>query len=120
AVVADLIDLARGHAAPVWGAASATLQSASSMPMSQHRGAYYLRLNVTDRPGVIAEVAAALRDAGVSLKSMLQHGRAPGEAVAIVLLTHETGESSMQKAIERLAGLSVVLEPPAMIRIEAG
>lgn len=120
AVVADMIDIARGHAAPVWGTASATLQSASSLPMSQHRGAYYLRLNVTDRPGVIAEVAAALRDAGVSLKSMLQHGRAPGEAVAIVLLTHETGEASMQKAIERLAGLSVVLEPPAMIRIEAG
>ena len=37
-----------------------------------------------------------------------------------MLLTHETGEASMQKAIERLAGLSVVLEPPAMIRIEAG
>jgi homoserine dehydrogenase len=87
--------------------------------MSAHHGAYYLRLMVIDRPGVMAEVTAVLRDAGVSLQSMLQHGRAPGEAVPIVLVTHETREAAMMQARDAIADLSSVLEPPALIRIGA-
>ena len=85
-----------------------------------HHGAYYLRLVVLDRPGVIAEVAAALRDAHVSLKSMLQHGRAPGEAVPIVLVTHEVGEVAMRDAVARIAALDIVVEAPLVLRIEPG
>ena len=118
AVVADLIDIARGRRTPVWGAASGSLSNAPSVPMARHRGAYYLRLTVVDRPGVIADVAAALRDAGVSLESMLQHGRRPGEAVAVVLVTHETTEAAMRQAVDRIATLDAVVEPPALIRIE--
>ena len=118
AVVADLIDIARGRATPVWGAASGALSSAPSVPMSAHVGAYYLRLMVVDRPGVIADVTAVLRDAGISLESMLQRGRSPGEAVPVVMVTHETGEASMRAALERIAALGAVLEPPALIRIE--
>jgi homoserine dehydrogenase len=117
AVVADLIDLARGRSTPVWGGA---LSSAPSVPMAAHVGAYYLRLMVVDRPGVIADVTAVLRDQGVSLESMLQRGRAPGEAVPVVLVTHETRESAMRAALDRIAGLDTVLEPPTLIRIEAG
>ena len=51
AVVADLIDIARGRATPVWGAASGALSAAPSVPMSAHVGAYYLRLMVVDRQG---------------------------------------------------------------------
>jgi homoserine dehydrogenase len=120
AVVADLIDLARGRAAPVWGAAVGSLSDAPSVPMSAYVGAYYLRLMVLDRPGVIADVAGALRDSGVSLESMLQHGRAPGEAVPIVLVTHETRESQMREALDRIQRLESVLERPSMIRIEHG
>ena len=118
AVVADLIDIARGRATPVWGAASEALSAAPSVPMSAHVGAYYLRLMVVDRPGVIADVTAVLRDAGISLESMLQRGRSPGEAVPVVLVTHETGEAAMRAAMERIAALGAVLEPPALIRIE--
>ena len=118
AVVADLIDIARGRATPVWGAASGALSAAPSVPMSAHVGAYYLRLMVVDRPGVIADVTAVLRDAGISLESMLQRGRSPGEAVPVVLVTHETGEAAMRAALERIAALGAVLEPPALIRIE--
>ncbi len=118
AVVADLIDLARGRATPVWGAASGALSTAPSVSIAAHVGAYYLRLMVLDRPGVIADVAAALRDAGVSLESMLQHGRAPAEAVPVVLVTHETRESAMRSALARIARLEAVLEPPTLIRIE--
>ncbi len=118
AVVADLIDIARGRSAPVWGAASDTLDATPGLPMERHRGAYYLRLMVLDQPGVIADVTGALRDARISLESMLQRGRAPGEAVAVVLVTHECEEAQMQSALTRIAGLPSVVEKPAMIRIE--
>jgi homoserine dehydrogenase len=124
AVVADLIDIARGSLVPAWGASSGALSTLTSVPMSACRGDYYLRLTVRDRPGVIAEITAVLRDCGVSLKSMLQHGQAgsaaPDEAVPIVLVTHETPESAMRDALARISGLDVVVEPPTMIRIEAG
>ena len=121
AVVADLIDIARNRNTPVWGAAREDLSHVPSVPMSSHVGAYYLRLMVLDRPGVIADVTAALRDAGISMESMLQRGRgrSPGEAVPVVLTTHETRESSMRLALARIAELNTVLEAPAMIRIEA-
>jgi homoserine dehydrogenase len=120
AVVADLIDLARGHRTPSWGAALATLGPITTLPIDAHVGAYYLRLMVIDRPGVIADVAAVLRDHGVSLGSLLQHGRSPGEAVPVVLVTHDTQEAAMRAALNRIAALDAVLEPPALIRIEPG
>jgi len=120
AVVADLIDLARGRVTPVWGASGSALSTAPSVPMSAHVGAYYLRLMVVDRPGVIADVTAVLRDEGISLESMLQRGRSPGEAVPVVLVTHETRESAMTKALARIGALGPVMEAPAIIRIEVG
>jgi homoserine dehydrogenase len=120
AVVADLVDLARNRTTPVWGAAFDCLSSAPSVPISAHIGCYYLRLMVVDRPGVIADVTAVLRDLGVSLESMLQRGRSPGESVPVVLVTHETQESAMRAALDRIASLDAVLEPPTLIRIEAG
>ncbi len=118
AVVADLIDIARGRHTPVWGVGSADLSHAPAVPMSAHVGAYYLRLMVVDRPGVIADVTAVLRDVGVSLESMIQRGRSPGEAVPVVLVTHETSEAAMRTALARIAALDAVMEPPALIRIE--
>jgi homoserine dehydrogenase len=120
AVVADLIDLARRRETPVWGAAANALSAAPSVPMSEHFGPYYIRLMVVDRPGVIADVTAALRDHGISLESMLQRGRSPGEAVPVVLVTHETRENDMREAVARIAALGTVMEEPTMIRIEAG
>ena len=120
AVVGDLIDIARNGTGLPWGRATAALATGPMLPISAHHGAYYLRLVVLDRPGVIAEVAAALRDAGVSLKSMLQHGRAPGEAVPVVLVTHETSERAMRDAADRITRLEVVVRTPLLIRIEPG
>ncbi len=120
AVAADLIDIARGRTTPVWGAAAASLSLLPSLPMSAWVGAYYLRLMVVDRPGVIADVTAVLRDHDVSVESMLQHGRAPGEAVPMVIVTHDVREASMRAALARIGALDSVLEAPAVIRIEAG
>ncbi len=118
AVAADLVDIAAGRFVPPFGVPAADLQDLPGAPMDRHEGAYYIRLMVRDQPGVIADVAAALRDEQVSMESMLQHGRAPGGTVPVVLTTHATVEAGMRRALARIAGLPTVLEPPLMIRIE--
>jgi len=121
AVVADLIDIARSGSRtrlPTFAVPAAQLAPAQSSPMDRHVGAYYVRLMVLDRPGVIADVAAALRDEQVSMESMLQHGRAPGEVVPVVLTSHDTGEAGMRRALAKIAKLEAMIEPPRMIRIE--
>jgi homoserine dehydrogenase len=119
AVVSDLIDLARRRALPTFAVPAAKLAKLPMAPMERHYGAYYVRLMVKDRPGVIADVAAALRDERVSMEGMLQRGRAPDEVVPVVLTTHETEESSMRRALARIAQMGTVAEPPRMIRIES-
>ncbi len=122
AVAADLIDIARGRLTPVWGqdgwAGEADPAPMSTTPISEHVGPYYLRLMVADRPGVIADITAVLRDNGVSLEAMLQRGRSPAEAVPVVLVTHDTTETAMRAAVTHITALDSVLEPPTIIRIE--
>ncbi|MBI3707632.1 MAG: homoserine dehydrogenase [Proteobacteria bacterium] len=118
AVVADLMDIARGDRPPTFGVPMGDLAVLPTSPMERHRGAYYIRLMVVDRPGVIADVTAALRDEQVSLESMLQRGRRPGEMVPVVLVTHPTEEAAMNRALRRIGGLGSVLESPRVIRIE--
>jgi len=119
AVVADLIDIARGGGLATFAVPAAALRRLPSLPMERHVGSYYLRLMVVDRPGVIADIAAALRDEDISVEAMLQRGRAPGESVPVVITTHETREANMTRALQRIIQIEAVLEPPRLIRIEA-
>ena len=119
AVVADVIDVARGHRIPAFGVPSDALTRLPPSPLARHLGAYYVRFMVLDRPGVFAEIAAALRDHSVSMESILQHSRAPGERVPVVLTTHETEEGAMQATLQAIKKSGAVVEPPTMIRIEA-
>ena len=118
AVVADLIDIALGRRTPTFGVPASELKAAPRSAMERHTGAYYVRLMVVDRPGVIADVAAALRDQAVSMEAMIQRARAPDEPVPVVLTTHETEEARMVGALKEIARLDTVREPPRMIRIE--
>jgi homoserine dehydrogenase len=118
AVAADLVDIAAGRRVAPFGLPSAQLHAIPAVPIERHQGAYYIRLMVVDQPGVIADIAAALRDEQVSMESMIQRGRAPGEAVPVVLTTHATVEAAMRRALAKIAALDTVLEQPRMIRIE--
>lgn len=118
AVVADLIDIAAGRAVPAFTVPAHALKRLPAAPIERHTGAYYVRLMVVDKPGVIADVAAALRDERVSMEAMIQRGRAPGEAVPVVLTTHDTDEAAMRRALATIGRLATVLEEPRMIRIE--
>jgi homoserine dehydrogenase len=77
-----------------------------------------MRLMVADRPGVIADVAAALRDQKVSMESMLQRGRSTDATVPVVITTHATEEAAMSRALAAIAKLDAMGEPPRLIRIE--
>jgi homoserine dehydrogenase len=118
AVVADLVDVARGIRMPTFAVPAGRLTALPSLQMERHVGCYYIRLTVLDKPGVLADTAAALRDGEISVEAMLQRGRAPGESVSMVITTHETEEARMVRALARIAKLDAVLEPPRMIRIE--
>ena len=118
AVVGDIVDIARGLALPTFGVPAAELADHPIASMAAHAGSYYIRLMVVDQPGVLADISAVLRDHDVSIESLIQRGRNPGQAVPIVLTSHDTTEADMRGALERIGALAAVLEPPRMIRIE--
>jgi homoserine dehydrogenase len=118
AVVADLVDLARGNRLATFGLPSTALADHPVAPMSAHRGSYYIRLMVLDQPGVLADVAAVLRDQDVSIEALIQRARNPNQPVPIVLTSHETVEARMTAAMAAIGAFATVLEPPHMIRIE--
>ncbi len=117
AVVSDLADIARGLVVPVFGVPVSALEARPKAPPGSHVGSYYIRLMVVDRPGVIADIAACLRDQEVSVESLLQHGRRPDEAVPVVLTTHVAEEEALARALAAVDELQAVLETPRMIRI---
>jgi homoserine dehydrogenase len=119
AVVADLVDVARGRHMPAFVVPADKLATKKASPMDCHVGAYYIRLMVQDRPGVIAAVSGALAKERISLESMLQRGRSESGEVPVVLTTHETEEAAMRRALARIARLGAVAEEPCVIRIEA-
>ena len=118
AVVADILDIARGNPVPVFGIPARNLEPAQTVDMGRHRGAYYVRLTVVDKPGVFADIAAILRDHEVSMESVLQRGRAPGEPVSVVMTLHESLEADVVNTLDAMASLDAVIEAPCMIRIE--
>jgi homoserine dehydrogenase len=118
AVVADLMDIARGRGLPAFGVPAARLEKLARAPLAKRKGPCYVRLMVVDRPGIFAAVAASLRDHEISMESVLQRGRAPGEVVPVVMTLHEAAEAALQQALAEIAKHDGIVEPPRMIRIE--
>jgi len=117
AVIADLIDLAQGRRLPSF--ADVTEDGLAAVSIAEHAGPCYVRLMVLDQPGVIADVAAELRNERVSMEAMIQRRNHPGSAVPVVLTTHPSQEAALRRALGRIGQLGTVLEPPRMIRIES-
>ena len=119
AVLADLVEVAAGRAAPFFGCAADQLKPASNNGSADYTARFYLRLTVYDRPGVLADVTAVLRDHHVSVESILQQGRAAeggNGTVPVVLTTHDINNSEMTAAIREIKSLdAVTAEPTVMI-----
>ena len=119
AVASDIIDIARGHRIPTFAVPATNLEPAVTDSVPLIAAAYYIRLMVVDKPGVIADVAATLRDHNVSMESMLQRSRNPGDTVPVVITTHETDGVNLRKAMGKIETLNAVVETPRIIHIES-
>jgi homoserine dehydrogenase len=117
AVVADLIDVARGIRLPVFGVPLSDLQELTPLDMGEHRGQYYIRLGLKDQSGAIASVTNILASHNISIQSMIQRGRSENESVPVVIVTHEAKEADIQKALKAIDTLPASLEKGNMIRI---
>jgi len=117
AVAADIADVMTGAKRPVFQAPAQTLAPFEPVDPSKSLSRAYLRFLVKDEPGVIAAVSETLAEAGVSIESFLQKPVENATGVPIVLTTHAVAESVLSAAIERIAGLSAVLDKPRMLRI---
>ncbi|GGI71332.1 homoserine dehydrogenase [Polymorphobacter multimanifer] len=117
AVVADLIDIAQRRTGLPFGMPVAELASLPRADSATREGRYYLRLSVADRPGVLAELTAALRDHGVSIESLIQRPHADSSAATVVMVTHTTTEAALQASLEAMAASPSVSGRPVMMHI---
>ena len=119
AVIADIVEAASGAISPVFGRPASSLQSLKPADGKAAVSPWYLRFEVLDVPGVLASIATNLAEAGVSIESMIQRVRAPGAPVAIVMITHETSQASVERALKAIAASDKVRARPCMIPMEA-
>jgi homoserine dehydrogenase len=116
AVMADVIDIARGTRLSTFGQPAATLTRCT--PASCATPApYYLRMALVDKPGALAKVATCLGEAGVSIDRMRQY-RHDDAAAPVLIVTHRTNRESLDAALTAIRRLDVLAEAPVALRIE--
>ncbi|MDH3980923.1 MAG: homoserine dehydrogenase [Gammaproteobacteria bacterium] len=125
AVVADLVDVTRTLTAdpqnrvPHLAFQPGSISDLPILAMDDIETAYYLRMQVADRPGVMAEVTSILGDAGISIEAILQKEPAPdADRASIILLTHVVQERQMNEAITRIEALDSIHGAVTRIRLE--
>lgn len=125
AVVADLVDVTRMHTAdphqrvPHLAFQPDQLADLPILPITEVYSAYYLRMRVLDKPGVLADVTRILGDRGISIDAMIQKEPAENEAEAnIIILTHETVEKTMNDAVGAIESLPAIDGKVTRIRME--
>ena len=117
AVAADLIDIARGEAGPAFAMPAMALREIPNAGPEARSGRAYIRLTVQDRPGVLADITAALRDAGVSIESLIQPASAADGTALVVMLTHESNEQAVRHALDAMAALPSSTAAPLFMPI---
>ena len=116
AVLGDLVGVARNRAQGARGVGCTCVYQRRVRGMEDVDTQYYLALDVADRPGVLAQVAAVFGEHGVSIRSVLQRGK--GDQAQLVLVTHLAKEGAMRATLARLADLPVVSSLASVMRVE--
>jgi len=119
AIVADIIDIARDEYGPAFAMPVEALDAAPPADAGARVGKHYVRLVVEDRIGVLAEIATAMRDAGVSIESFIQRGTEDQDGVVIAIVTHEGPARSIHAALATLAASDHVVGAPMHMPILA-
>ena len=122
AVFSDIVDVARGDRRPAFGVPAAKLKKYVQAPKKAHEGGYYVALQLLDKPGAVAAIAKILADEKISIESIVQRGKAeadaPRDTAPFILITHDTLETAMRAALNRIEKDGHVASHPRMIRIE--
>jgi homoserine dehydrogenase len=125
AVIADLVDITRlatadpEHRVPHLAFQPDAMTDTPILPMSEVTTSYYLRMQVADQPGVLADVTRILADSTISIDAMLQKEPAEGETQTdIIMLTHQTQEKNIEAAIAKIEALATVVGQVTKIRLE--
>ena len=117
AILADVVDLARGAVRPLFARPAASLAPATRLAHGAEHSPYYLRFSLEDRPGALAALASALGESGISIHRMRQYGRGE-EPVPVVIVTHDCRRDAIDRALGAIAALPVSLAEPVAIQIE--
>jgi len=118
AVIADIIEIARGNTGPMLGYKRGLEKDLKLLDASDIETRYYLKLKVTDKSGVLASVTSVLSENKISISSVLQKESKVENRVRLLLTTHKCKESDIKKAIDKLKELDCVGENVSMLRIE--
>jgi len=125
AVIADLVDITRlatadpEHRVPYLAFQPNEISDTPILPMSEITTSYYLRICVADKLGVMADITRILADGAISIDAMLQKEPAHGETQTdIIILTHQTQEKHVDRAIAAIEALSTVVAKVTRIRLE--
>ena len=118
AVLSDLIDIAAGRGGLPFGRSINTLVDANAVKnCAGPDKPFYVRLMVVDQPGVLATLTGILQKHSISVEGLLQQGRAPGNAVALVMTTHETSVANLGIALDEMEKLPIVRAKPVAMPI---
>jgi homoserine dehydrogenase len=121
-VVSDLMRVAReirsGSPERVSPFAHARLGEYCPIPITLNRAAYYLRFRVKDRPGIIAQLAAALAAENISIEAVLQMPDENAENLPFVITVERSSEASIRAALARMQKLDFFIEPPLAMPME--
>ncbi|MDM7459221.1 MAG: homoserine dehydrogenase [Paracoccus sp. (in: a-proteobacteria)] len=117
AVLSDVIEIARGVRLPVFGQPAQSLVAAQPARTAVP-AAYYMRLELQDKPGALAKVASVLGEAGISIDRMRQYGQHSPASVPVLVVTHKTTPEAIEFAIDALPRTGVLVSDPVELRIE--
>ena len=117
AVLGDTVAVARNLLAGLRGPDSSTYAQLPLVPIGDARTSYYVQLDVADRPGVLAPVADAFAQQGVSIKAVRQEGR--GEDANLIIMTHVAREAALAKTVANLGAMEAVRNVDSVMRVEA-
>ncbi len=116
AVLGDLVTVARNQLYATRGAGESAYADRPVLPMGETLTRYHVAIDVDDRAGVLASIALAFADHGVSLRTVRQEGR--GDDAQLVVVSHEATDAALSATVEHLRGMDIVREISSVMRVE--
>ena len=123
AVLGDVVAVARHRVGGGRGPGESSYAERPTLPMGAARTRYHIALDVADRPGVLAQVATAFAEHGVSIEAVRQQmfpddSDSGATRASLIVVTHTATEAALRATVEELAGLDTVNEVMSVMRVE--